>query len=811
MRDPPVEALGTGVFEPYNETPQPVPLDITEDIVEEVASKLSGAAGPGGTDAIALANWLLRFGAESELLRREMAAWASWLANSHPPWAAYRALMACRLVALDKQPGVRPVGIGEIYRRLIAKCAIAVVGHQATSACGNLNLCAGLPAGIEGAVHAVREAWTAPRADLPPPPMGAPRPPAMDEDDTAPLHTQPPTAPTRDPTAALLVDASNGFNELGRKGALWTVRHLWTGGSRLAFNCYRHAAQLILRKRGSPCEVLLSQEGVTQGDPLSMIIYGVALAPLSKNLRESVPSVMQPWYADDMAMVGPSSGIARCMSLLEELGPARGYFPEPSKSILISDPEKQADARHHLTGFAFKYVDGSRYVGSFIGTDEARDAWLQPQIEDWIFGIKQLAKVAQRFPQTAYCGLAKSLQMEWQYLQRVLPDAGPSFAPLEDALADFFLPSLLQEAASPDATFRELLALPVRRAGLGVPDPQLTADRCHTASLACTSMLARTLRTRRDLDVNAHAADASKHRRRLMKAKNTEEEEVLSRLCLAARPTASRRMRRSKETGAWLTLTPNTLNGTELSEEEFRDNLRLRFGLQPLSLPEECDGCSKKFSVDHALSCKRGGLVTLRHNDVAAEWHTLCAQALTPSAVSDEPLIFSGRDGTGGPGNPTQPPATGPAAAPPMELRGDIAAHGFWRRGTTAIFDVRVTDTDAPSNRGQDPGKILRRHEKEKQGKYLDHCLARRRHFTPLVFSVDGMRGAEAQAASKRLASLLSTKWKRTYSEVCGFVRSRLSVSLARSTTLCLRGSRDPTARKPSYQWDSGTGLGLYR
>ena len=63
--------------------------------------------------------------------------------------------MACRLVALDKQPGVRPVGIGEIFRRAIAKCALKVCGEDAKAACGSANLCAGLEAGIEGALHSV--------------------------------------------------------------------------------------------------------------------------------------------------------------------------------------------------------------------------------------------------------------------------------------------------------------------------------------------------------------------------------------------------------------------------------------------------------------------------------------------------------------------------------------------------------------------------------------------------------------------------------------------------------------------------------
>ena len=106
-------------------------------------------------------------------------------------------------------------------------------------------------------------------------------------------------------------------------------------------------------------------------------------------------------------------------------------------------------------------MDSHWYVGGFIGTAESRKEWLEPQLGDWVFGIGKLAKVAQRFPQTAYAGLAKSLQMEWQYLQHVLPHAGPAFAPVEDALASTFLPALLQEPALADIVNRELLALPV--------------------------------------------------------------------------------------------------------------------------------------------------------------------------------------------------------------------------------------------------------------------------------------------------------------------------------------------------------------
>ena len=101
LRDPTTVGHEDGAFEPYPDPPAPVPVCVTQDDVEAISSWLSGAAGPGGTDAIDLANWMLRCRRESEALREEMAAWTNWLANTSPPWAAYRAVMANRLVALD--------------------------------------------------------------------------------------------------------------------------------------------------------------------------------------------------------------------------------------------------------------------------------------------------------------------------------------------------------------------------------------------------------------------------------------------------------------------------------------------------------------------------------------------------------------------------------------------------------------------------------------------------------------------------------------------------------------------------------------
>ena len=75
---------------------------------------------------------------------------------------------------------------------------------------------------------------------------------------------------------------------------------------------------------------------------------------------------------------------------------------------------------------------------------------------------------------------------------------------------------------------------------------------------------------------------------------------------------------------------------------------------------------------------------------------------------------------------------------------------------------------------------------------------------------MDGLHATEAAAATKRLLALLASKWNRTYSEVCGFVRSRLALSLVRATSLCLRGARDSSARAVNPYWESGSGMALY-
>ena len=64
--------------------------------------------------------------------------------------------MSGLLIALDKQYGVCPVGVGETWRRIFDKIMLKVTGPEATMVCQDDQTCSGLKAGIDGAIHGVQ-------------------------------------------------------------------------------------------------------------------------------------------------------------------------------------------------------------------------------------------------------------------------------------------------------------------------------------------------------------------------------------------------------------------------------------------------------------------------------------------------------------------------------------------------------------------------------------------------------------------------------------------------------------------------------
>ncbi|CEM07930.1 unnamed protein product [Vitrella brassicaformis CCMP3155] len=174
---------------------QPLPplthVEITANHIEPAARATKRGAGPLGGESLVWRSLLLKFGPVSAELRSELAAQTTFLANEIVPWEQVQAVRSCRLIGLDKQPRVRPIGIGEVPMRMMAKAMYWVFGVDVEIACGEVE-------------------------------------------------------------CVLLVDATNAFNSTSRPAALWNACVLWPRCSRFLFNTYRGHAALYMSGQSAP-------------------------------------------------------------------------------------------------------------------------------------------------------------------------------------------------------------------------------------------------------------------------------------------------------------------------------------------------------------------------------------------------------------------------------------------------------------------------------------------------------------------------------------------------------------------------------
>eukprot|EP00978_Attheya_sp_CCMP212_P014047 scaffold35646_cov59-Attheya_sp.AAC.3 len=155
---------------------------------------------------------------------------------------------------------------------------------------------------------------------------------------------------------------------------------------------------------------------------------------------------------------------------------------------------------------------------------------------------------------------------------------------------------------------------------------------------------------------------------------------------------------RRGKTGGWLTVLPNVMNGSILSDLEFRDGLQLRYAMILQNLPTHCDSCNAKCNIDHALNCKKGGLVITRHNKVKDELGFLATLATSPNAVCDKPFVFLGRAANGESNCESNTCPHVQSSNNNEGDRGNLLLQGIWERQTyCVVMDVCIGNVDSGS------------------------------------------------------------------------------------------------------------------
>ena len=725
-------------------TPRPVTHRVVFDCLDgasirTAALHTNGSAGPSGIDSTGWRRLCTSFQNASADLCNSLASVARKLCTNYVDPRGIAPLTASRLIALDKCPGVRPIGIGETSRRIIGKAILAVIKYDILEAAGSLQLCAGQEAGSEAAIHAMRSVF-------------------QDEQSEA----------------VLLVDATNAFNSLNRQAALQNIHHLCPSLATVITNTYREDIQLFIDG-----ETLLSCEGTTQGDPLAMAMYAIGILPLINQLQST--DAKQVWFADDATASGRLEQLHEWWVKLNNLGPAFGYFANPSKTWLIVKEKHLSTATERFLNTGVNITtEGKRHLGAALGSRSFVVSYIQDKVKEWTSSIQKLASIATTQPHAAYSAFTHGLASKWTYFLRTIPEISDLLQPLEEAINLHFIPALTGKGCVTTAE-RDLFALPTRLGSLGLTKPTDTAAHEFSSSQKVTAPLA-TLILLQQHEITFDTIREQQCAKAEIKRLRQQKQAVTATQLRTTLPThLQRAMELGSEKGAssWLSVLPIEEHGFALHKGAFRDALCLRYNWQPANLPNDCV-CGHSFSVDHALSCSTGGFPSIRHNEL----RDFTAKVMTE--VCHDVCL-----------EPTLQPLTGETlryatANTEDGAHLDISAQGFWdNRYQRAFFDVRVFNPNAQTHRKLQLASVYRKQEREKQRTYEQRIReVELGTFTPLVFSTSGGMAKSASVAYKRLASLLARKRDQPYSLVIAWLRCHLSFSLLRSAITCLRGAR---------------------
>ena len=182
--------------------------------------KTHGSHGLSGVDGNKWRRWFSNFNQSSTSLCRTVAQIAVRIATEEIDSEFLEPYNACRLIPLDKNPGVRPIGVGEVLRRIIGGSILRCIHDDLKVLGTNQQLCLGQKCGIEHAIHSLRNEFEKPEVQ-----------------------------------DILLIDAKNAFNSLNRDLALRNIENMCSSIATALKNSYKSRTSLSMGKHCNPKRV----------------------------------------------------------------------------------------------------------------------------------------------------------------------------------------------------------------------------------------------------------------------------------------------------------------------------------------------------------------------------------------------------------------------------------------------------------------------------------------------------------------------------------------------------------------------------
>ena len=425
-------------------------------------------------------------------------------------------------------------------------------------------------------------------------------------------------------------------------------------------------------------------------------------------------------------------------------------------------------------------------MGAVIGSETFKETYVQNKVNKWVEDVVELAKIADDEPQAAYASFTKAISHRWTYVQRTIPNISHLFMPLEDAIRNQLIPSLVGRKIS--QIERRILALPVRLGGMGIRNPTMSSEE-FDASSSITENLTEIIVNQESDFTNYNEEEVKKCINAVKTQKERRMEDELKQIEELVDEKTKRilELAQEKGSGAWLTALPIQALGYTLNKQEFRDSVCLRYGWNIPNTPNFCQ-CGEENSIDHTLNCKKGGYVAMRHNRVRDLEADLMKEVCHNVQIEPE-LLPIANDGNRR-GNRAE------------KARLDVAGVGVWGAYEKTFLDIRIMHPNSPSYVTKPIEQVYVLHENEKKRAYNERVLQiEKGSFTPIVASTFGGMGKEANRHHKRIATLIALKKKESYADVINYIRTRLRFSLLKSILTAVRGVRGKA--RPAAPLDS--------
>ena len=252
-------------------------------------------------------------------------------------------ICGAKLIALNKGDSeIRPIAVGELFRRIAAKVACTAVKNEAQRLLTPRQVGVAVSAACESVVHSVRDLISS--------------------------HSH------RTDMAVLKVDFSNAFNLIDRHTFIKEVRTKMPHIFNWIWYCY--GSESILDYDNF---TINSSCGVQQGDPLGPLLFSLALAKLTTRIDQASQLLFHVWYCDDGTLIGTIPELQKALNVIIAEGQELGLSIKLRKCELFWPREVDTDCFPEEIK-RLPPTNGMDLLGSHIGNPESQENFLEKKI-----------------------------------------------------------------------------------------------------------------------------------------------------------------------------------------------------------------------------------------------------------------------------------------------------------------------------------------------------------------------------------------------------------------------------------------------